>query len=206
MTSYHPERLLDEIERGSQGGPGFYTTIIGSPGGNEQRNQNWEFDIEEWDIRYGIRKAYQLQTVVDHYLGRRGMAFSFPFRNWSDYKSGPLNDDVPTYIADGDGVTTDFQVVKTYPDNTNPYAKPIWKPVTADFVAYVADVVTAVTHGADGIISFAVAPADGAIITALFEYDIPVRYVNDRLLQQLQFVHVKSLPAIKVRGVIPPLY
>lgn len=205
--AYHAAQLPMDIERGGQGGPNFFNTIINSPSGNEWRNQNWEYERPTWDISYGIRRTSQLEAVKIHYLGRRGTLFSFPFRDWDDYKSGPINTDAAVAIGTGDGAETDFELVKPYGDSVNPYLRRIWKPdLVYGVLAYVNGVLTAHTDVDDGIVRFAVAPANGLAITAAFRFNVPVRYGRDDLMQVLRYVNVKEMPEISLVGVRPPNY
>lgn len=224
-------RLPVTIERGSRGGPNFFTTAIVSPSGHSQRNQHWLDDLAEWDIGYGIARKSLIQPVVDHWFAMRGGAHSFLFRDWSDYASGPFNDLLPTrqatlnsvgtIIIVGDGVvddvgfmghragTRDWQLCKTYGAmNINPYFRPIYQPVLAGVVFYVNDVVTAVTHQGNGLFRFANAdiPLVDDVVTAQFEFDIPVRFTSDKLAQELSGVDLKNIPAINLIGVRPPNY
>lgn len=219
--AFHDIRLSDQIERGSKGGPKFYTSAIISPSGHSQRNQNWEDDLPEWDISYGIQRDVHIRQVITHWYGRRGAAHSFPFRAWNDYMSGPANNLLPTFQGNGDGVvdnigfaghragTMDWQLVKTYGDSINPYLRQIYRPdLVVGVIYYVNDVVTAVTHLGDGVFRFAnaVIPLVGQVITAKFQFDIPVHYTSDNLAQELAYVNVSSLPAITLVGVRPPNY
>ena len=57
------------------------------------------------------------------------------------------------------------------------------------------------TDVATGLVTFASAPADGAAITAGFEFDVPVRFDTDSLLVNLanfQAGEVPSLPLVEV--------
>jgi uncharacterized protein (TIGR02217 family) len=207
--AYDNARLLDEIERGSEGGPNFYTTIIPSPSGNETRNQNWEDERATWDISYGIRKSTHLDAVKIHYYGRRAALHSFPFRDWDDYKSGPNNTDVQVFQALGDGSTLVYDLVKPYLDPIRPFYRRIYKPdLTYGVIIQVEGVTVPHTDLMHGQFELEPGdlPGDGDEITAAFRFDVPVRYGDDKLLQKLQYVNVKSLPSIKIVGVRPPNY
>lgn len=224
-------RLPTTIERGSRGGSQFFTTTIVSPSGHSQRNAHWLDDLPEWDIGYGLARKELVQPVVDFWYSMRGAAHSFLFRDWSDYRSGPLNNLVPTRQATldlngetiivGDGVvdddptmghrsgTRDWQLCKAYGDMAvNPYFRPIFQPVLAGVQFFVDDVLAAVTHQGNGLFRFANAdiPLVDQIVTATFEYDVPVRFTSDKLAQELSGVDLKNIPAINLIGVRPPNY
>jgi uncharacterized protein (TIGR02217 family) len=51
------------------------------------------------------------------------------------------------------------------------------------------------------VVSFATAPAAGAVLTAAFEYDVPVRFDTDRLdveLSGFDAADVPSIPLVEV--------
>jgi len=57
-------------------------------------------------------------------------------------------------------------------------------------------------EAASGIITFADAPAEGADITAGFEFDVPVRFDTDRIqtsVASFQAGDVPSVPVVEVR-------
>lgn len=218
--SYHDIRLPVDIERGSHGGPAFYTVGVVSPTGHSQRNQHWEDDLPKWNVGYGVQRASEFEAIYVHWLGRRGSAHSFPFRDHSDFRSGPVNTLVPTFQGNGDGVvddvgfmghiagTADWQLIKTYGDSANPYYRQIFKPIVADVIVYVDATPVTVTHLGDGVFRFANAdiPLVGEEITAQFEFDNPVRYLTDDFPRTLNSFNAYSAPSIDIVGVRPPNY
>lgn len=207
--SYDDERLPVDIEKGSIGGLGFYTTITPSAAGTEDRNQNWQDEKGEWQVGYSTRRSTWIDDVYQHFLGRRGAAHSFPFRDWRDYKSGPHNDLLPTAFGVGDGNTTIFQLSKTYPDSKRPFVRRILKPVATTLVVYVNDIALLSTDwaiDADGLITFDTAPGNLLVLSAEFEFDVPCRYVDDRIDVNVTWVQAQSIPSIKIQGVFPPKY
>ena len=58
------------------------------------------------------------------------------------------------------------------------------------------------TDPLSGIVTLAEAPAEGAMVTASFEFDVPVRFDVDRLdieLSSFDAAEVPSIPLIEVR-------
>lgn len=204
--AYDNVRLPTAIERGSQGGLGFYTNIVAASAGSEDRNQNWEDEKGEWDISYGVQRRGQLDDVRNHHFGRRGQAHSFPFRDWFDYQSGPANDLSPTFQLNATVATTTFQLVKTYADSVRVFQRRIFKPDPATLIVYLDAVSKAYTIDAYGIVTLTAPVVGTPVVTALFQFDVPVRYVSDRLDLNLVYVNTASMPSIKIQGVFPPAY
>ena len=51
---------------------------------------------------------------------------------------------------------------------------------------------------ATGVITFAVAPEDGAPVTAGFEFDVPVRFDTDRIAVSVASFQAGDLPQVPV--------
>jgi uncharacterized protein (TIGR02217 family) len=57
-------------------------------------------------------------------------------------------------------------------------------------------------NAATGEVTFAIAPVSGAVITAGFEFDVPVRFDTDRIqtsVAAFQAGDVPSLPVVELR-------
>ena len=100
MTFLPGVRLPTDIERGAIGGPRFNTTVLELDSGREKRNQNWQDTRGEWDVGYGLMTKYQedpasviadVDDLIHFFYTVRGMAFSFRFKDWSDYEVGTEN-------------------------------------------------------------------------------------------------------------------
>ena len=101
-------------------------------------------------------------------------------------------------------MTVAFQLRKTYGASFDPYVRPISKPVagtvtvTVDGIATTAFTVSETT----GVVTFAAAPADGAVLLAEFEFDVPVRFDTDRLDIELSSFDAADAPAIPLIEVL----
>lgn len=181
------ERLTRDIEIGCKARPRYKTDVITTDGGYEWRNSRrryplfeFEFDIEPGDPNddpaYYAGEVATLEAFINLFHVAGGQAEAFRFRHWSDY----VGTDEP--IGTGDGVTRDFQLFRVYQRGALTRSRKITRPAAGTVTAKKAGVTTAVTVDYDtGIITFAVAPALGAAITASFEFDIPVRFASDEL-------------------------
>lgn len=176
--SFHNVRLPDTVERGATGGPAFNTTILVLSSGYEQRNQNWERSRGRWEIAYGPDAATQ-QTILAFFYARRGRAFGFRFKDWSDYQIlGPQE------IGTGDDTTTQFQVFKRYTDTGGTFDRSVTRLVDTTVQVYLNSVLQVSGFTIDnntGVITFLTAPANGVNVAVACEFDVPVRFDTDEL-------------------------
>lgn len=196
---FHDVRLEENVERGAQGGPRFKTTIIGVGSGNEQRNQEWSVSRAEWDLSYGITSNTDFEQVRDFFYARRGRAFAFRFKDWTDYAATEQE------LGLGDDMNTDFQLIKTYGDSAATYTRKITRPVSGTVVIRIDG--TPQTEGVDydigslGLIEFDTAPGPGEVVDADFEFDTPVRFDVDFLELEVALYNAGSYPSITIREI-----
>lgn len=189
-------RLPVDIEVGATGGPEWKTTIVDFSSGSEQRNQDWSEHRCTFDIGYGISNIDDLRAVLAFHYARRGRARPFRFKDWTDFN---LQDEP---IATGNGVLTDFQIIKTYESSgPNPYGRRITRPVASTLVVKVNGVVTTVTLNALGMIHFSSPPANLSTITVTCEFDIPCRFDSDKLAINLEAFNAGSVANIIIQEV-----
>lgn len=194
--SFHEVRLPDDVERGATGGPGFSTTITELGSGFEQRNADWAKARLGFDIGYGIQDKAGFQEVLRFFYARRGRLYGFRFKDWSDFEATDQT------IGTGDGVITQFQLQKTYSDAGGSYVRPINKPVDGTVVIYVDDVVVdPADYTVDyttGVVTFDTPVANAAVVTADFEFDVPVRFDVDKADVDLVWSNAGSVPNIPI--------
>jgi uncharacterized protein (TIGR02217 family) len=186
--------MFDEIEipltigYGAAGGPTFLTEVVTIDGGYERRNQTWSQARRKFDARTGVRSRGDAAVLVAFFQARAGRAHGFRLRDWSDCSSASDGVSPPSFgdqsLGSGDGATTIFQLIKNYGDSAATYARVIAKPVAGSVVIGVAG--AQVTSGwsvdtTTGLVTFAVAPAVGAALTAGYQFDVPVRFDTDQL-------------------------
>jgi len=205
---FHEIRFPDNISRGARGGPERRTQIVELASGEEERNASWTNSRRRYDAAYGIRRADDLAAVVAFFEARNGRLYGFRWKDWGDYKSC-LPSEIPSAtdqpIGTGDGTTTAFQLMKAYTSGTQTWARTITKPVTGTVTVALDGVSQAAGWSADtitGQTTFTTAPASGVIVTAGFEFDVPVRFDTDQLdvthdLERLG--SITSIPLIEVR-------
>ena len=201
-------RFPDNISRGARGGPERRTRIVELASGREERNSPWAGSRRRYDASYGIRRADDLASVTAFFEARSGRLRGFRWKDWSDYKSClPSATPAATdqLIGQGNGTTTAFQLSKTYASGLQSYVREVKKPVAGTVLVAVGGVVQSSGWAVDtttGIVTFAVAPANGASVTAGFEFDVPVRFDSDMLDVTLDIERlgsITSIPLVEIR-------
>ena len=206
--AFHEVRFPDNISRGARGGPERRTQIVELASGDEERNASWANSRRRYDAAYGIRRADDLAAVVAFFEARNGRLYGFRWKDWADYKSC-LPSQTPAAtdqnIGTGDGTTTDFQLVKAYTSGSQTWTRIITKPVTGTILVAIDGAEKTTGWSVDtttGLVTFTTAPANGAAITAGFEFDVPVRFDTDTLDVTLDIERlgsITSIPLIEVR-------
>src|SRR5437868_12085528 len=207
MTAAFHEVLFPlDIALKSAGGPERKTEIVAVGSGREERNARWANSRRRYDAGYGIKTLAALSAVVAFFEERRGRLYGFRWRDRLDHSSA-APDATPSpldqAIGTGDGVTSTFQLVKTYGTIYAPYARAIGKPVTGSVRVAVAgsEVVSGTAFSCDptsGIVTFLAGhiPMVGAAITAGFLFDVPVRFDTDYLEVDLSAFAAGAIPKI----------
>jgi uncharacterized protein (TIGR02217 family) len=186
-------RLPDDIEQGARGGPAFKTSVIVLSSGEEQRNEEWSQTRGAWNVGYGITRKSEISDVVRFWLARRGRSRGFRFKDWSDFEGAN------ELLGTGDGAATDFQLVRHYTDVVT-FTKRITRPVAASVVVTVNAVATgAFTLQPGGIVRLTAPAPVGHQVRATFEFDVPVRFDDDKL--DVNMIHAAGLGA----GSIPSI-
>ena len=206
--AFHEVRFPDNISRGARGGPERRTQIVELASGDEERNARWAKSRRRYDVAYGIRRADDLAAVVAFFEARNGRLHGFRFKDWADHKSG-LPSQAPgpqdQLIGEGDGATTVFQLVKRYISGSQTWTRAIAKPVAGTVRIALGGVEQTSGWSVDtttGFVSFDAALASGVIVTAGFEFDVPVRFDTDMLdvtLDLERLGSITSIPLLEIR-------
>lgn len=189
-----------DISYGSGGGPEYATDIVISQNGHEQRNVHWSEARARYNVAHGVKTQAQLEALIAFFRARKGRAFGFRFKDWTDYRGASQR------LGEGDGVRKDFQLLKHYTSGAVVEQRVIRKPVSGTVRIYKNAVLqsSGVAVALDtGHVSFTAAPAAGVSVTADFEFDVPVRFDTDRLSATLEAYGIHSwldIPLIEVRG------
>ncbi|MFZ1413664.1 MAG: DUF2460 domain-containing protein, partial [Defluviicoccus sp.] len=169
MTSFAEVRFPPEISYGATAGPEFSTTVITVRSGAEQRNRNWAAARLRFDASTGIKTRAQAEAIIAFFRARGGRAQGFRFKDWSDYRASAQ------VLGTGDGARDTFQLIKRYVSGAEEDIRLITKPVagttkislngTPQPSGWSVDTAT-------GLVTFTSAPANGAVISADFEFDV----------------------------------
>jgi uncharacterized protein (TIGR02217 family) len=205
--AFHPIRFPLDVALGARGGPERATEIVTLANGREERNSRWAHSRRRYNAGYGVKSRADMQAVLAFFEERRGRFHAFLWRDALDHSSNGTETPLPVDqdLGAGDGVATTFQLRKRYGASFDPHWRPITRPVAGSVQVAVDG--SEVTSGfsvdaATGIVAFAVAPADGAVVTAGFLFDVPVRFDIDRLdieLSSFDAAEAPSIPLIEVR-------
>jgi uncharacterized protein (TIGR02217 family) len=139
---------------------------------------------------------------------RRGRLHAFRWKDWLDWKSAKPSVAISAtdqLLGLGNGLETTFALRKGYESGGYTYFRPIQKAVIGSLLIAV-DGLAQVAGGGftfDGeVVHLAVAPGAGATVTAGFEFDVPVRFSEDRIdisLTAMEAGEIPSIPVVEVR-------
>jgi uncharacterized protein (TIGR02217 family) len=187
-------RFPESLSYQSRGGPRYSTAIIAVKSGYEIRNQNWAYPLHTYDAAKENRSDEEVEILLNYFHVVAGMYYGFRFKDWADYKSNsskigssPISA-LDQNIATANGTTTAFQLRKGYTAGNVVRYRKICKPVVNTVLVAVDSVPITTGFTVDyttGIITFNTAPANGAVITAGFEFDVPVRFASDDFVMSL---------------------
>lgn len=210
--SFHEIRFPTHISRGATGGPERRTDVVVMGSGVEERNARWAHSRRSYNAGYGIRSLDDLHAVTAFFEERRGRLFGFRWKDHADWKScvpeaAPAAGD--QVLGIGDGTRATFALLKRYGALHAPYDRPITKPVAGSVLVAVdgaaqLDGVDFDLDAALGTVTFKSGrePASEALVTAGFEFDVPVRFDADKLEINLSgFRHgaIPSIPIVELR-------
>lgn len=182
--SFHDVVFPLDISFGAVSRPTYSTSVIETTSGAEQRNSLWAYPKLEFEVGQGLRSIADVKALLSFFHARKGQAYGFRFRDCFDYSTATADGAVsPTdqQIGVGDGQLSEFALVKTYDiDGERRITRPIASSVK------VAVNGAAQTGGwsvddAVGVVQFDTPPSAGAIVSAGFLFDVPVRFQTDSL-------------------------
>ena len=188
-------RFPDDISYGAVGGPQFSTDVIITKNGYEKRNVNWSSARIKYNVSHGVKTKTQLSRLISFFRERKGKAYGFRFKDWSDHKSTDQK------IGIGDGTTNKLQLIKTYSNCIRTINKPVKDTIKIFFNSEELTKGYNVDHRT-GLISFDNPPPINVVITATFEFDIPARFDTDTLsasIDNLNTYSWQNIPIIEIK-------
>lgn len=206
LESFHDVRFPVAVSFGATGGPERRNEIVLMSSGREQRNARLSASRRRYDAGTGIRSLGDLYDVIAFFEARRGSLHGFRFRDPFDMKSGRPDiapDTVDQALGTGDGVNRMFQLRKVYGEGADAHARPITKPVAGTIRVAVngSEKIEGEDFAVDpltGEVTFAEgrAPGHGQLVTAGFEFDVPVRFDTEQLSVSLAAFKAGQIPNI----------
>ena len=204
-------RLPEKWSKGSSGGAAFLTRIVTTESGAEDREERWANPLWRYDIAHNVKSAAGIAELRGFHLARRGASRGFLLKDWIDFTSAA--DGVAAAAAGnqplgtGTGAQTVFLLIKRHADVAGTFDRAVLWPVTGSVLIAVNAIPLAaagftVQRGA-GTVTFAVAPAAAAVLTAGFAFDVPVRFGEDLLSVSWDTINsrsVGSVPLFEVRA------
>lgn len=205
MTEFHDVRFPLALGFGARGGPSLRTDITRLASGAEHRNSPHDHARRRYDVGPGVKSLEDLSALIRFFQARKGQRHSFRFRDPLDHQSGlpgatlSMSDET---IGMGDGVQTVFQLIKVYEDAGGRHERIITKPIAGTLLLAAGGQFISATLDTDsGQVSFDTPPGTGQVITAGFQFDVPVRFDTDHLaitLETFQAGTAGSVPLIEV--------
>jgi uncharacterized protein (TIGR02217 family) len=188
----------------------FKTNVTPMDSGDEHRIRKWLHPLPKYEIAHNVKTPDDLAQIREFHYALGGMHESFLIKDWLDCTSA-RNGCAAASMLDqplgtGDGATTTFQLIKRYAlaGNVRVYDRPIAWPVAGTLTVAKDGVLVAsgvsVARGT-GIVTFTAAPADGVVITAGYQFDVPVRFEDDWLSVTFDTINSRSAGSIPLMGV-----
>lgn len=200
MAEFLEQRLPSDIAYGSQWGPEYATEVVVLGSGHEQRNELWSQGRGRGNVAYGVKTPDQLAALIRFFRAVRGRAVAFRFKDKSDFQA------LGQHIATGNGAATAFQLIKGYTQGAESDSRTITKPVAGTVRIYLDGIEQLAGWSVEtttGLVTFSSPPADGAAISADFDFDVPVRFDTDHLptqFDQYAYGSVPDVPIVEVRA------
>ena len=187
--AFHDVDFPLSLAFGASGGPGRRVDIVELASGREHRNTTQSLLRRRYNAVTGVKSIEDARQLAAFYEARGGMLHSFRFRDPIDHTA---ENEV---LGTGDGIQTEFALRKTYGEQQRPILHPVAQSVEIRVNGSVA--VHTLNQGTVTI----EAPVPGAVVTASFTFDVPVRFANDQLILALETdgaVNVSDVPLIEV--------
>ena len=207
MSNFHDVRFPARLAFGARGGPRRQVAITTLSNGQEHRNAAQRFSRRVYDAGTALKSISDVYTLLNFFEARQGPLHAFRFRDPLDYKSSAIRSPITPLdqtIGLGDGERQSFQLVKTYSDAAGQTPRHITKPMSDTvIVAIDGSLISDFTlDHLSGHIEFITPPPMGAVITAGYEFDVPVRFDTPQLDISLDAFGAGEIPSIPLMEVL----
>ena len=195
------------IGREASVSPAFSTQVVESVSGHERRSSDWADARLSFDAGPGVRSDSDMAALIAFFRARRGAARGFRFTDPYDDRSGApgaVPSPIDQRLGTGDGVRAEFPLMRHYGEGDDAQGRRITRPVAGSIRVAVdgVELTSGWSHAGMGVIAFDVAPAAGAVLTAGYRFDVPVRFAEDRLeINRATFAagEAPSVPLVEIR-------
>ena len=207
--AFHEVRLPARLAFGSTGGIERRPDVVTLASGFERRSTPWAQGRRRYLIGANLRSLDDMAALTAFFEGRRGRLYGFRFRDFADFKScspGGAATPLDQILGAGDGAGATFDLHKRYGEGEDAFDRRIHKPVQGS-VRVAIDGVELNPAGFEidpgaGVVTLQSPPAVGAVVTAGFEFDVPVRFDADRIdvtLETFAAGRMAAVPLIELR-------
>lgn len=209
MAGYLSVLFPEAISYGATGGPQFSTTVVRGRSGREVRNVNWQHPLRRWEVGRYAYSAGLVQELLSFLHVAAGRAYSFRFRDWTDYTCGGFDGPdgfvpgTPVAIGAGDAVNRVFQLAKSYAFGGQTYTRAIRKPMDGAKI-YLSGVLQTGGYTLNletGVITFASAPGSGVAVAWSGMFWIEARFDTDEPAITFESIDAVDMPSIMVQEV-----
>lgn len=207
--AFHDIRLPARLAFGSTGGVERRTEIVTLGSGYERRSTPWAQGRRRYLIGANLRSLDDMAALTGFFEARRGRLYGFRFRDFADFKScspGGGVSGTDQVLGTGDGARTVFPLIKRYGEDGSAVERPVTRPVAGSVQVAVDGLALAraafAVDPATGEVTLNVAPEPGRVVTAGFEFDVPVRFDADRIevtLESFNAGRMAAVPLIEIR-------
>jgi uncharacterized protein (TIGR02217 family) len=186
--------------------PKFATRVQTSYSGRELRVLDQPYPIWTWTLVYNFLRDQndlshgaalgvgydELRTLAGFFLRQQGSFQTFLYNDRSD------NTAVKQFVGVGDGITTQYQLVRAFGGFVEPTTVP------SGISVFVNGVAASFTLGSYGVIALSSTPRPGDAITASFGYVYPVRFTTDALDFENFMYQLWELKKLSFQSVLLP--
>lgn len=156
------------------------TNVFTSDNGLVATNERWDRVKRAWNLSWSSASSY-VENLFEVCRNSRGFLFVSP-RDAERIATAQVMRNTVTGLGVGDGSTTTFQLQVTNTTGVHSVTRDVNYPLTATLTAYKDGVAATATFSTTtGIVTYAVAPANGVVPTATFQYAWPVMFTSKSL-------------------------